>query len=205
MDGIQGAILGVKAGQPRGLDEQAAQSRVVRRDARRDSVRLPAARPGCRHVYHVFAVRTDDRDRLREALTAQGIHTGIHYPIPIHLQPAHADRAITRATFQSRRPSRVRCCRFRCSGNDREQVATASPQSHGHASDAHSTMASSDSRVVRAIHGLKPVERDADEELSLSDELRRTHSREHSRSSRRATRWATASRISGCGVRSGAR
>jgi acetyltransferase-like isoleucine patch superfamily enzyme len=39
-------------------------------------------------------------------------------------------------------------------------------------------MASSDSRIVRAIHGLKPVERDADEELSVSDELRRTHSRE---------------------------
>jgi dTDP-4-amino-4,6-dideoxygalactose transaminase len=92
MDGIQGAILGVKL---RHLEAWTNRRRQVAAwyaemlDG--DSVRLPAARPRCRHVYHVFAVRTDDRDRLREALTAQGIHTGIHYPIPIHLQPAHAD------------------------------------------------------------------------------------------------------------------
>jgi dTDP-4-amino-4,6-dideoxygalactose transaminase len=54
-------------------------------------VRIPQARPGCRHVYHVYAVRSRDRDRLRDVLTAQQIQTGIHYPIPIHLQPAHAD------------------------------------------------------------------------------------------------------------------
>jgi len=56
-----------------------------------ESVRVPKARPECRHVYHVFAVRTDDRDRLRDVLGKQGIQTGIHYPIPVHLQPAHAD------------------------------------------------------------------------------------------------------------------
>jgi len=54
-------------------------------------VRLPQARPGCRHVYHVYAVRTDDREKLREALDNQSIQTGVHYPIPVHLQPAHAD------------------------------------------------------------------------------------------------------------------
>jgi dTDP-4-amino-4,6-dideoxygalactose transaminase len=42
-------------------------------------------------VYHVFAVRADDRETLRDVLGKQGIQTGIHYPIPVHLQPAHAD------------------------------------------------------------------------------------------------------------------
>jgi dTDP-4-amino-4,6-dideoxygalactose transaminase len=39
----------------------------------------------------VYVVRTDDRERLRDALGRHGIQTGIHYPIPVHLQPAHAD------------------------------------------------------------------------------------------------------------------
>jgi dTDP-4-amino-4,6-dideoxygalactose transaminase len=42
-------------------------------------------------VYHVYVVRSETRDELRDALTGQGIQTGIHYPIPVHLQPAHAD------------------------------------------------------------------------------------------------------------------
>ena len=92
MDGIQGAILGVKL---RHLERWTEQRRRVAAwygellDP--EAVRLPKARPGCRHVYHVFAVRSADRDRLRDALTAQQIQTGIHYPIPVHLQPAHAD------------------------------------------------------------------------------------------------------------------
>jgi dTDP-4-amino-4,6-dideoxygalactose transaminase len=60
---------------------------------------LPQERPGCRHVYHVYTVRTSDRDRLQAALLARGIHTGIHYPIPVHLQAAHADLGHARGDF----------------------------------------------------------------------------------------------------------
>ncbi len=92
MDGIQGAILGVKLRYLEGWTNKRREVAGWYADMLdTDSVRLPKARPGCRHVYHVFAVRSDDRDRLREVLTAQGIQTGIHYPIPLHLQPAHAD------------------------------------------------------------------------------------------------------------------
>ena len=53
---------------------------------------LPLARPteACdtRHVYHQFVVRTDRRDALRTYLGSVGIGTGIHYPLPLHLQPA---------------------------------------------------------------------------------------------------------------------
>lgn len=41
-----------------------------------------------RHVYHIYAVRFPERDRLREHLSGRGISTGIHYPVPLHLQPA---------------------------------------------------------------------------------------------------------------------
>jgi len=92
MDGIQGAILRVKL---RHLEAWTEQRRQVAgwyaAALGPDTVRLPKARPGCRHVYHVYVVRSDDRDALRDALGRQGIQTGIHYPIPVHLQPAHAD------------------------------------------------------------------------------------------------------------------
>ena len=44
-----------------------------------------------RHVYHVYAIRTARRQAWQDALQAQGIQTGIHYPIPVHLLPAFAD------------------------------------------------------------------------------------------------------------------
>ena len=62
-------------------------------------VRLPKERPGCRHVYHVYVVRSDDRDGLRDSLGQRGIQTGIHYPIPVHLQPAHEDLGYHRGDF----------------------------------------------------------------------------------------------------------
>ena len=47
--------------------------------------------PYARHVYHVYVVRAPQRDALQQALHAQGIQTGIHYPIPVHLLEAYAD------------------------------------------------------------------------------------------------------------------
>ena len=42
-----------------------------------------------KHVYHLYVIRTEDRDKLREELKSNGIATGIHYPIPLHLQEAY--------------------------------------------------------------------------------------------------------------------
>jgi dTDP-4-amino-4,6-dideoxygalactose transaminase len=92
MDAIQGAVLRVKL---RHLENWTEKRRQVARwyaeGLDPESIRVPKERPGCRHVYHVYVVRSDDRDALRDALTKQEIQTGIHYPIPVHLQPAHAD------------------------------------------------------------------------------------------------------------------
>jgi len=93
MDGIQGAILRVKL---RHLEDWTeARRRHARHYSRllagSPSVEAPRDLPDRRHVYHIYAVRTGDRDGLQHRLNAAGIPTGLHYPIPVHLQKAHAD------------------------------------------------------------------------------------------------------------------
>jgi len=53
----------------------------------------PIERPDARHVYHIYAVRVAERAALQEKLTAAGVSTGIHYPIPVHLQQGYATPA----------------------------------------------------------------------------------------------------------------
>jgi dTDP-4-amino-4,6-dideoxygalactose transaminase len=92
MEGVQGAILRVKL---RYL-EQWTEARRAHAAAYQSALAavplaLPAERPETRHVYHVYAVLTDRRRDLMNSLNANGIQTGIHYPIPVHLLPAYAD------------------------------------------------------------------------------------------------------------------
>lgn len=101
MDALQGAILRVKL---RHLDEWTAARRKI---AHRYSALLqgsPVAQPpaelaGRRHVYHIYAVRVRERDEIRRILDAQGIQTGLHYPIPVHLQPTYAELGYRRGDF----------------------------------------------------------------------------------------------------------
>lgn len=60
---------------------------------------LPQERPGSRHVYHLYVVRASQRDDLAAHLKGQGITTGIHYPIPLHLQPAYQAHRYCRGEF----------------------------------------------------------------------------------------------------------
>lgn len=94
LDELQAAILRVKL---RHLDranesrrQLAARYRQLLEDCPR--VRLPETRPGSEHVFHLFVVRTDRRDALLAHLKAQDILAAIHYPMPIHLQPAYHGR-----------------------------------------------------------------------------------------------------------------
>jgi dTDP-4-amino-4,6-dideoxygalactose transaminase len=92
MDGLQGAILGVKLRHLEAWTERRRnRARLYRELFQGTVVRPVPERPGVRHVYHVFAVRIAERDRWRERLTQAGVQTGVHYPIPIHLQPAYRD------------------------------------------------------------------------------------------------------------------
>ena len=100
MDGMQAAVLDVKL---RHLDAwtEARRSRAARYQQLLDgtAVRAPRERPGSRHVYHVFAVRIPHRDAQRAALTEAGVQTGVHYPIPLHLQPAYRNLGYARGDF----------------------------------------------------------------------------------------------------------
>ena len=63
------------------------------------SVVIPMALPYVEHVYHCYVVRTPHRDEVVKALQARGIGVGIHYPIPLHLQPAYKDLGYTTGSF----------------------------------------------------------------------------------------------------------
>ena len=54
------------------------------------SLVLPRELEYARHVYHLYVVQSDRRDELQRKLAAAGVQTGIHYPVPIHLQPAYS-------------------------------------------------------------------------------------------------------------------
>jgi dTDP-4-amino-4,6-dideoxygalactose transaminase len=51
------------------------------------------------HIYHLFIIETEHRDALREHLETRGIQSGIHYPIPIHLQEAYQDLGLQAGSF----------------------------------------------------------------------------------------------------------
>ena len=92
MDGIQGAILRVKLGHlPAWTDARRRLAAAYDRELASVGFTPPAVMPYARHVYHLYAVRTPHRDRLHRALAGMGIETGLHYPLPLHLQAAHAD------------------------------------------------------------------------------------------------------------------
>jgi hypothetical protein len=55
-------------------------------------IAAPARRAGVEHVFHQYVLRSADRTAIQARLKAQGVGTGIHYPMPVHLQPAYKDR-----------------------------------------------------------------------------------------------------------------
>jgi dTDP-4-amino-4,6-dideoxygalactose transaminase len=109
MDGIQGAVLSVKL---KYLDTWNAARRLHAASYRKvlegvASVAAPREMQYARHVYHVFAVRTDGRERLMDKLAESGIACGVHYPVPIHMQHAYAGRCQGEGCF----PVAERCAR----------------------------------------------------------------------------------------------
>lgn len=91
MEEIQAAVLNVKLPHLKSWND-ARRARAARYNAAlsNSSLVLPREMDYARHVYHVYAVQSEQRDELQKSLTAAGVQTGVHYPIPIHLQPAYA-------------------------------------------------------------------------------------------------------------------
>lgn len=92
MDAIQGALLRVKLRQLENWTEaRRARARLYGQLLTNGPVEAPRELPGRRHVWHIFAVRTRQRDVLQKMLTREGVESGLHYPVPVHLQPSYAD------------------------------------------------------------------------------------------------------------------
>jgi dTDP-4-amino-4,6-dideoxygalactose transaminase len=91
LDEVQAAIVRIHL---RYLEEDTERRRDVAgrytRALRDSDLVTPVEVPGARHVYHQYVVRTPHRDKLAAWLAEQGIATGVHYPVPCHLQPACA-------------------------------------------------------------------------------------------------------------------
>jgi len=91
LDTLQAAVLRCKL---RHLDAWNASRRTAAATYRRAlaalELDLPTEAEGREHVWHLYVVRSSDRDRLRSSLAEGGVATGLHYPLPLHLEPVLA-------------------------------------------------------------------------------------------------------------------
>lgn len=101
LDELQAAILRVKL---RHLDEDNAkrQANAARytESLAGQVFHLPSVRPGAEHVFHLYVIKLRERARILEHLKQLGIQAGIHYPVPVHLQPAYKGRIRTAPTMR---------------------------------------------------------------------------------------------------------
>jgi len=101
MDGFQGAVLSVK------LKHLPEWTEARRKNAQKynevlsgiDGLALPFEAEFAKHVYHIYAIRAQNRDDLMKSLSEREIYTGIHYPVPLHLQEAYSYMGLGRGSF----------------------------------------------------------------------------------------------------------
>ena len=101
LDAIQAGVLRIK------LRRLPAWNEARRRNAQYynellsmiKGVTVPKEANGCRHVYHLYVILVDDRDGLQKYLNDKGVGTGLHYPVPLHLQKAYAYKGYKEGDF----------------------------------------------------------------------------------------------------------
>ena len=101
LDAIMAGILQVKLAH---LDQWNARrrecaARYAALLADLDGVTIPFEAPDAHSVYHLYVIRTCRRDRLQQYLTQHHIGTGLHYPVPLHLQEAYRDRGYRQGDY----------------------------------------------------------------------------------------------------------
>jgi dTDP-4-amino-4,6-dideoxygalactose transaminase len=100
LEGLQGGFLNVKL---KKLDKWNARRREVAQRYQQlladASIGLPTEMGWGEHVYHLYVIQADDREALRKSLNDAGIETGLHYPVPLHLQAAYKDLGYEKGAF----------------------------------------------------------------------------------------------------------
>lgn len=101
MTEVQGAALGVKVKHIAEWTEMRRRNADLYRANLADveQIKCPVEMNGVKHVYHLFVILAEKRDELSAYLNEQGISTGLHYPTPVHLQPAYASRGYKKGDF----------------------------------------------------------------------------------------------------------
>jgi dTDP-4-amino-4,6-dideoxygalactose transaminase len=114
MDGFQGAVLGVKL---KYLQKWTERRREIAEMYKKGlagvkEIVLPFEQPGAYHVYHQFVVMTPKRNELQDYLNSQGISTGLHYPIALHMQPAYKHLGYKEGDFPMSEKAANECLSF---------------------------------------------------------------------------------------------
>ena len=110
MDAIQAAVLEIKLSRLAEWNERRRRAAAwYTEELAGTGIRLPVEPEGTRHVYHLYVVGMTDRDRVRDELVRQGIGTGLHYPIPLHLQPAFASFELGPGSFPASELAAAEC------------------------------------------------------------------------------------------------
>jgi len=100
MDGIQGAILRVKLRHLEGWTESRRRIAAMYQERLGNlGLRVAQELPERRHVYHIFSVFHPERDKLQAHLNEAGIQTGLHYPVPVHMQKAYEELGYREGDF----------------------------------------------------------------------------------------------------------
>ncbi len=101
LDTLQAAILSVKLRHLRAWTERRQQnaSTYSKLLAGTPDIVTPVVHAGATHVYHLYVVRVQERQKVQQALKEEGIATGIHYPIPLHMQPAYKHLGLPAGSF----------------------------------------------------------------------------------------------------------
>jgi dTDP-3-amino-3,4,6-trideoxy-alpha-D-glucose transaminase len=101
LDTLQAAVLNIKLKNLRNWNEARAKHAQRYRQllAGVGDIRFQQQASFSSHIYHLFIIETDRRNELQKHLSGAGIHTNIHYPIPIHLQKAYKDLGYKEGDF----------------------------------------------------------------------------------------------------------
>lgn len=100
LDTLQAAVLNVKLPRLDGWNDRRIQAAQAYGQCLQGlPVQLPVKADEMRHIFHLYVIQVEDRDRLLKELNAAGVQAGIHYPVPLHLLECHKDLGYKRGDY----------------------------------------------------------------------------------------------------------